>query len=143
MRSLAFTSPRDHPGWRRNTRCGSGSRRGGGLVLWAGGQLGKLRRRGLVTSFNELTEAGRKALQTNAVVNDYETEHPAAKRMRLEFEAQFGDMADVMRSMNCWYNTRSAWNDPVNRDREKPITEGDVEDALQKVFSTVRAARSR
>ena len=39
----------DHPGWQRHTRCGYGTRKGGGLVLWAGGQLGKLRAAGLVT----------------------------------------------------------------------------------------------
>jgi hypothetical protein len=56
---------KDHPGWRRHTRCGNGTRSGGGLVLWAGGQLGKLKRAGLVTIRNELTKTGREALQHN------------------------------------------------------------------------------
>lgn len=54
----------DHPGWRRHTRCGHGTRKGGGLVLWAGGQLGKLRAAGLVTPRNELSKKGRDALQS-------------------------------------------------------------------------------
>ena len=53
----------DHPGWRRHTRCGNGTRQGGGLVLWAGGQIGKLRRAGFVTDRTALTKAGRDALQ--------------------------------------------------------------------------------
>mgnify|MGYP003608876139 CR=1 FL=1 len=57
---------KDHPGWSRHTRCGHGTRKGGGLVLWAGGQIGKLRSAGLVTARNELTKAGREALQPNA-----------------------------------------------------------------------------
>ena len=56
---------KDHPGWTRHTRCGNGTRSGGGLVLWAGGQLGKLKHAGLVTVRNELTKAGREALQPN------------------------------------------------------------------------------
>lgn len=68
----------------------------------------------------------------------YEVEHPATKRMRLEFEAKYGDMAGVMRAMNHWYNTRNDWNASYNRDREKPITETDVEAALQAVFAAVR-----
>lgn len=54
---------KDHPGWSRHTRCGNGTRKGGGLVLWAGGQLGKLKSAGLVTSHHELTQRGREALQ--------------------------------------------------------------------------------
>jgi hypothetical protein len=38
-----------HPGWTRGTRCGHGTRRGGGLVLWAGGALGKLRKQKFAT----------------------------------------------------------------------------------------------
>lgn len=56
---------KDHPGWSRHTRCGHGTRKGGGLILWAGGQIGKLRSAGLVTARNELTKAGREALQSN------------------------------------------------------------------------------
>ena len=68
----------------------------------------------------------------------YEAEHPAAKRMRLEFEAKYGDMADVMRAMNHWHNKRTEWNDAWNRDRETPVTEIDVEAALQSVFAAAR-----
>lgn len=64
--------PRDHDGWQRSCKCGAyGSHRGGGLVLWAGGWLGKLRAQGLVTAAyrqtgqlqgHVLTAAGRAAL---------------------------------------------------------------------------------
>lgn len=67
-----------------------------------------------------------------------ETEHPLAKRMRLEFDAKYGDMAEVMRAMNRWYKARKDWGDYYNRDREKPVTEDDVEAALQRVFFEVR-----
>lgn len=56
---------KDHPGWSRHTRCGNGTRKGGGLVLWAGGQIGKLRAAGLITARNELSKAGREALHTH------------------------------------------------------------------------------
>ena len=56
----------EHPGWKRHTRCGNGTRKGGGLVLWAGGQLGKLRAAGMVSAHNSLTAAGRAALRGNA-----------------------------------------------------------------------------
>lgn len=64
-------------------------------------------------------------------------EHPTAKRMRLEFESEFGNMSDIMRAMNHWYNIRTDWNSPYNRSREKPITEDDVDLALKAVFSAV------
>lgn len=39
--------PRDHPGWSRSCKCGPyGSTRGSGLVMWAGGYLGRLCRTG-------------------------------------------------------------------------------------------------
>lgn len=60
---------RDHPGWQRNTRCGHGTSRGGGMNLAAGGYLGKLRKQGLVYELSGaaikrwvLTPAGRAAL---------------------------------------------------------------------------------
>lgn len=79
---------------------------------------------------------------TNKKILEDETEHPTAKRMRLEFEAKYGDMAGVMREMNRWYNMRADWNAAFNHDREKPITEADVDEALQAVFAAVRATRS-
>jgi hypothetical protein len=66
--------PVDHPGWQRHCKCGpKGTHRGGGLVLWAGGFIGKLRRAGLVEACGDLfagamhwrlTCAGRKAAGT-------------------------------------------------------------------------------
>ncbi len=40
--------PRDHPGWGKPCKCGRGVHAGGGLVLWAGGWLGRLARKGVV-----------------------------------------------------------------------------------------------
>ena len=59
----------DHPGWRRHARCGNGTRKGGGLVLWAGGQIGKLRSAGLVTDHNHLTRLGRDTLQSRPLAS--------------------------------------------------------------------------
>lgn len=56
-------------------------------------------------------------------------EHPAAKRMRLEFEAKYGSNSALMRAANKWFNVRSDYGDAWNRDRERPITEDDVEQA--------------
>lgn len=64
--------PADHPGWQRYGKCGpKGSHRGVGLVLWAGGFIGKLRRAGFLEACGDLfagamqwriTLAGREAL---------------------------------------------------------------------------------
>lgn len=62
--------PADHPGWKRHTTCGpKGVTRGGGLVMWGGGMLGKLRKLGFARLAHEpndfrtfLTTAGREAL---------------------------------------------------------------------------------
>lgn len=67
------------------------------------------------------------------------SEHPAAKRMREEFEAKFGSLAPVVSAMNSWFNVREGWNDHWNRDREVPVTEDDVETAQERVFEVVRA----
>lgn len=40
----------DADGWRRSIKCGGGSHMGGGMVLAAGGYLGKLRRDGWAQS---------------------------------------------------------------------------------------------
>lgn len=52
--------PENHEGWSRISKCGPyGSTSGGGLILWAGGWLGKLRKRGLIDSRERLTPAGK------------------------------------------------------------------------------------
>lgn len=52
--------PRDYSGWDRVCKCGPyGVTRGGGLILWAGGWLGRLKQRGLVDPHHRLTTAGR------------------------------------------------------------------------------------
>lgn len=67
------------------------------------------------------------------------TEHPAAKRMRENFEAQYGDMHPIALALRRYYNARSAYSDGWNRLSEKPTTEADVDAAEQEVFAAVRA----
>lgn len=78
---------------------------------------------------------------------DYENEHPAAKRMRLEFEAKYGRFSPLMRAANHWFNVRTQWNEAWNRDREQPITESDVAEAERAMLaaapSTATAAREQ
>lgn len=53
----------DHEGWGRIGKCGAyGARRGVGMVLAAGGYLGKLRKAGLISAHGYLTPEGREAL---------------------------------------------------------------------------------
>jgi len=54
----------DSDGFRRSSRCGRGSSRGGGMNLAGGGYLGRLRRCGLITWDQSLTEAGLEALES-------------------------------------------------------------------------------
>ena len=59
-----FYFPPDHPGWDRRTKCGPyGVRLGGGLVLWAGGWLGKLRKEKLIDEYGRLTQQGKAAME--------------------------------------------------------------------------------
>ncbi|WP_415912263.1 hypothetical protein [Neptuniibacter sp. QD37_11] len=58
--------PSDHEGWQRTARAGRGVCRGGGLRLWAGGWLGKLRKRGLINSHNNITSEGNVLLREYA-----------------------------------------------------------------------------
>jgi len=80
----------DAPGWRRHTRCGrKGVTPGGGMVLAAGGYLGRLCQAGLVTRKSQLdgsdrmryvgyglTRAGRASL----AAQDGQAETPATAR---------------------------------------------------------------
>lgn len=45
--------PKDDPGWKRQAKCGYGSHAGSGLVMGAGGFLGKLRHMGLAEAVDE------------------------------------------------------------------------------------------
>ena len=71
-RFASFYFVKDHPGWKRHCRCGPhGSHAGSGLVMAAGGLLGKLRKRGLAEAVIDIYEprktkispAGQKALR--------------------------------------------------------------------------------
>jgi len=62
--------PSDHPGWNRRTKCGPyGVRLGGGLVLWAGGWLGKLRAKKLIDEYARLTTDGQELLREAGSAN--------------------------------------------------------------------------
>jgi len=54
--------PKDHEGWERHGRAGRGSTRGQGLILWAGGWLGKLKQRELISQRVRLTPKGQELL---------------------------------------------------------------------------------
>lgn len=55
-------------------------------------------------------------------------EHPLARKLRLQFEAQYGDGAPLIRAANHWFAVRTDYNEPWNRDRATPVTAAD-EDA--------------
>lgn len=55
----------DSPGWQRSHRCGYGASRGAMMPKVGGGFLGRLYHRGLITTGNRLTDAG-KALVVEA-----------------------------------------------------------------------------
>lgn len=68
----------DSRGWTRAAKCGYGTSKGGGMRTAAGGYLGKLRKRGLITSWPggrsgmtvyKLTEEGSQLL--SAYVSDH------------------------------------------------------------------------
>lgn len=78
--------PRNHPGWTRSCKCGAyGSTTGSGLVMWAGGWLGKLRKKGLVQRHHDrarrydsfvLTEEGYRTInRPQPVVPGYKDVH--------------------------------------------------------------------
>lgn len=71
----------------------------------------------------------------------YESEHPAAKRMRLDFEAKYGAKSALMRAANNWFNVRTQYNEAWNRDREQPVTESDVEEAERAMLATQQAVQ--
>lgn len=65
-------------------------------------------------------------------------EHPAARRMRERSEAKYGEMHQVASSLHHYYITRRDFDANWNRQRERPVTEQDVEAAEQAVFAAVR-----
>lgn len=65
-------------------------------------------------------------------------EHPAARRMREGSEAKYGEMRKVASKLHHYYITRRDFDANWNRQRERPVTEQDVEAAEQEVFAAVR-----
>lgn len=66
-------------------------------------------------------------------------EHPAVRRMRERFEAEHGDLADVVRAAQAWHRKWCDFDRPYNRDMEHPVLEPDVDAALDELKAAVRA----
>ena len=70
-------------------------------------------------------------------------EHPAARRMREDFEREYGRHHLIASAIRKYYNTRKNYDDAWNRDRETPVTLDDVLEAEREVFrAAARAARA-
>lgn len=65
-------------------------------------------------------------------------EHPAARRMREQFESKYGDLSDVMRAINHWRNQVEEFRRPYNRDMESPVTNADLDVAEEAMLAEIR-----
>jgi hypothetical protein len=65
-------------------------------------------------------------------------EHPAATRSRERFEAEHAELSDVMVTVIRWRHTMEAFRDHINRDREVPTTEQDVDAARDQLHAAIR-----
>lgn len=72
-----------------------------------------------------------------------EQEHPAARRMREQFEEKYGDLSDVMRSINRWRNTVEDFRRPCNADMESPVTNADMDAAEESMLAEIRRYAGR
>lgn len=70
-------------------------------------------------------------------------EHPAAQRMREQFEAKYGDLSDVMRAINHWRNQVEEFRRPYNRDMESPVTNADLDVAEEAMLDEIRRYASK
>lgn len=62
-------------------------------------------------------------------------EHPAAKRMREQFEAEYGQNHPIASAIRRYYLTHKEYDEAWNGDREKPVTLEDVNAAEAGVFA--------
>ena len=58
--------------------------------------------------------------------------------MREKFEAKYGDLSNVMRSINNWRNTVEEFRRPCNRDMETPVTNADLDAAEESMLAEIR-----
>ena len=65
-------------------------------------------------------------------------EHPAARRMREKFEAQYGAESTVMRAILHWRNVVADFHRPYNSDMETPVTNADMEAAELEMLAEIR-----
>lgn len=75
--------------------------------------------------------------------NAEQVEHPAARRMREQFEAKYGDLSDVMRAINQYRNTVEDFRRPYNRDMESPVTNADLDAAEESMLAEIRRYGTR
>ena len=75
--------------------------------------------------------------------NAEQVEHPAARRMREQFEAKYGDLSDVMRAINQYWNTVEDFRRPYNRDMESPVTNADLDAAEESMLAEIRRYGTR
>lgn len=74
---------------------------------------------------------------------DDDVEHPAARRMRLDFEAKYGEAAPLMRAASHWFTVQTDFNEPWNRDRQEPVTSEDVDKACRLMLAAGTVNRGR
>lgn len=81
--------------------------------------------------------------KTNANASqDTEQEHPAARRMREQFEQEYGRHHEIASALRRYYNVCKDFADAWNLDRETPVKMEDIRQAEREVFEAAdRAAR--
>ena len=65
-------------------------------------------------------------------------DNAALNRIRARFDAQYGELAPVMRAALAW---RSKWADfqrPYNAQMQRPVTDGDVDEAESTLLRAVQ-----
>lgn len=70
--------------------------------------------------------------------NAEQDEHPAARRMREQFESKYGDLSDVMRAINHYWNTVEDFRRPYNSEMESPVTNADMDAAEEAMLAEIR-----
>ena len=69
---------------------------------------------------------------------DMTDEHPAAKRMREQFEAKYGDMSNIMRAINGYLYTVEQFRRPYNYESTERVTHADLEKAEVDMLASIR-----
>jgi hypothetical protein len=75
---------------------------------------------------------------TSKLGADMTDEHPAAKKMREQFEAKYGDMSNIMRAINGYCHTVGQFRRPYNSEFEDRVTNADLEKAEADMLASIR-----